>query len=245
MADTEPKNNTGNSPIVQEGWESERDTERAKISIRVMAIFILLGTAFWLRGHANGTAITNRILFGLAVGAALMTLAEAWYLYRPGCVTIPRWFKYVTVAGDMAFVSVLIFDTGASRSPFFFVYFVFLISNCLRYGLRMSLFVALLFNILYAMVLGLASAADSQTSVQGGEGLKFLAFWAIAFYGGSVSERFRRQAGQLRVYEETLLELRARLRTLTEASPQSASPHNAESVPAKSETTKAEGEAPA
>ena len=215
MADQEPKNSAEALPPVYEGWESERDTERAKITIRVMAIVILLGTAFWLRGHDGTLAVSVRVLLMLAVGAGVMTLLETWFLYRPGCVTIPRSFKYVTVAGDMAFVSILIFTTGCARSPFFFVYFVFLISNCLRYGLRMSLFVALMFNICYALVLALAPTAESQASVQGGEGLKFLAFWATAFYGGSVSERFRRQANQLRVYEESLLELRARLKAVS------------------------------
>ena len=215
MADQEPQNKADVVPLASEGWESERDTERAKISIRVMAIAILLGTAFWLRRHDVGVTISNFVLLGLAVGAGMMTLLETLYLYRPGCVTIPRRFKYLTVAGDMVFVSILIFTTGCARSPFFFVYFVFLISNCLRYGLRMSLFVALMFNICYALVLGLAPTTESQASVQGGEGLKFLAFWAIAFYGGSVSERFRRQANQLRVYEESLLELRARLKAVS------------------------------
>ena len=42
----------------------------------------------------------------------------------------------------------------------------------------------------------------------GGEGLKILAFWAVAIYGGAISGRLRRQAQQLRVYEETIRELR-------------------------------------
>ena len=58
----------------------------------------------------------------------------------------------------MAFVFLVIFTTGGGRSPFFFVYFVFLISNGLRYGLRMSLFVAPMFNIFYALALRVASA---------------------------------------------------------------------------------------
>lgn len=239
MLETRLQTNVEAALPSQEGWESERDTERAKISIRVMAIVILLATAFWLRRNDAQTTISNTLLLGLALSAIVMTVAEAWFLYRPGCETIPRWFKYVTVTGDMAFVSILIFDTGASRSPFFFVYFVFLISNCLRYGLRMSLFVALLFNILYATVLGLTPVA--QASVQGGEGLKFLAFWMTAFYGGSVSERFRRQANQLRVYEETLLELRARLRASNNAP--SHAPKPGEDVPAASAAANAEGEA--
>ncbi len=196
---------------IVDGWESERDTERAKINVRGMAIALLLGALLWIRAHAQAIQMSNAAIAGLAGAAALMTVAEALYLWRRGGDSIPRWFKYVTVFGDMAFVSVLIYDTGGAQSPFFYVYFVFLISNCLRYGLLMSLFIALTVNVLYAVVLGLMPSAQRQASVLGGEGLKILAFWAVAFYGGSVSARLRRQATQLRVYEETLLELRARL----------------------------------
>ena len=48
-----------------------------------------------------------------------MTIVEAVYLWSPGRVRIPRGFKYVTVFGDMAFVSLLIYDTGGAQSPFF------------------------------------------------------------------------------------------------------------------------------
>ena len=71
----------------------------------------------------------------------------------------------------MGFISVLITLTGYTHSPFFFIYFVFLISNCLRYGLLMSLFVAATFNVLYVFVLGFAPASERLPSVLGGEGL--------------------------------------------------------------------------
>ena len=81
----------------------------------------------------------------------------------------------------------------------------------------MSLFIALTVNVLYVMVLGLAAPEARTASVLGGEGLKILAFWVTAFYGGSVSSRLRRQATQLRVYEETILELRAQQKSMASA----------------------------
>lgn len=195
------------------GWENERDTERAKVHVRWFAIVALLGVLFYIRRHDPAVAqqISDRLAYGIAGAAFLMTALEAAYLYRPKLTLIPRWVKYVTVFGDMAFISVLIYYTGFTQSPFFYVYFLFLISNCLRYGLWMSLFVALTFNVLYVFVLGLAPVGAVKPSVLGGEGLKILAFWAVAFYGGAISARLRRQANQLRVYEETILDLRAQL----------------------------------
>jgi hypothetical protein len=212
--------------LVTEGWENERDTERAKINIRGMAIVLLLCAALWIRAQSPRVHLSNMALAGIVGAAALMTVLEAVYLWSPGRVRIPRGFKYVTVFGDMAFVSLLIYDTGGAQSPFFFVYFVFLISNCLRYGLLMSLFIALTVNVLYVVVLGLAGPDARTASVLGGEGLKILAFWVTAFYGGSVSSRLRRQATQLRVYEETILELRAQQKAMTGANrvPSSSAP---------------------
>lgn len=200
---------------VADGWESERDTERAKVNVRWFAIVLLFGALMWIRRQGIASIeMPAAVAYGVAGAALLMTAAEALYLWSPARTEIPRWLKYVTVFGDMLFISVLIYYTGFTQSPFFFVYFVFLISNCLRYGLVMSLFVATVFNVLYVIVLGLAPPEARHPSVLGGEGLKMIAFWAVALYGGSVSARLRRQANQLRVYEETILELRADSRNL-------------------------------
>jgi K+-sensing histidine kinase KdpD len=174
---------------------------------------MLLGLLLWIRRHDASVAVrvSPALAGGIAGAAMLMTALEAFYLWRPGVTEVPHAFKYLTVCGDMVFISVLIYYTGFTQSPFFYVYFVFLISNCLRYGLLMSLFVATIMNVLYVIVLGLAPAGSVKPSVLGGEGLKILAFWAVALYGGSVSARLRRQSNQLRVYEETLAELRAEL----------------------------------
>jgi hypothetical protein len=195
------------------GWESERDTERAKVNVRWFAIALLLAVLLWMRRHdpVIRAQVSPALAWGLALAALAGTTLEALYLWQPNRIDIPRWFKYLTVTGDMAFVSILIYYTGFTQSPFFFVYFVFLISNCLRYGLLMSLFVAGVFNLFYVFVLGLAPQGTVRPSVLGGEGLKIVAFWMTALYGGAISARLRRQAIQLRVYEETIAELRARL----------------------------------
>jgi hypothetical protein len=194
--------------------DSERDTERAKVNVRWFAITLLLGMLFWMRRHDHEVAasVTLRLAFSIAAAAVLMTAVEALYLWRPDVTQIPHSIKYLTVLGDMLFISILIYYTGVTRSPFFYIYFVFLISNCLRYGLLMSIFIAATMNVLYVVVLGLAPAHLRAPSVLGGEGIKILAFWVVALYGGSVSARMRRQANQLRVYEETILELRAGLK---------------------------------
>ncbi len=200
------------------GWENERDTERAKVNVRWFAILILLGVLEWVRRHdvRTAAAISNTSSIMIAIAAFGMTAVEALYLWSPNRVTIHPSIKYITVFGDMGFITLLIHYTGYTQSPFFYVYFIFLISNCLRYGLLMSLYVAALFNILYVIVIGTASDNMILPSVLGGEGIKIIAFWAVAFYGGSVSARIRRQAAQIQVYEETIYELRNSLKDINE-----------------------------
>ena len=201
------------------GWESELTTERAKTTVRWFAIPLLFVVSVWMRRHdpVVKASFTESVLWISIAVALLFASIESAYLWKPGRTQINPLVKYFTVTGDMFIISCLIFYTGWAQSPFFFVYFVFLISNCLRYGLLMSVFVAGVFNLMYVVTLGLAPAGAVKPSVLGGEGLKILSFWGVALYGGAISARLRRQANQLRVYEETLLELRAKLHETEQA----------------------------
>ena len=210
------QNNLESKPDT-DGWENERDTERAKVNARWFAIGLLLLVVLWIRRTDATVQIPNTTLFSMAAVAIGTTLLEAAYLWSPNRIRVPRGFKYATVLADMAFITALIPYTGYTRSPFFFVYFVFLISNCLRYGLLMSLYVAAAFNVFYVLAIGTAPLAQRLPSVLGGEGVKIVAFWAVALYGGSISARLRRQANQLRVYEETIMELRREARRTADA----------------------------
>lgn len=203
-----------------QGWENELTTERAKTTVRWFAIPLLFVIALWMRRHdpALKSTLTDSVLYIAAGVSVIMTAIESAIFWQPGRKQIPYAAKYLTVTGDMAIISALIYYTGWAQSPFFFVYFVFLISNCLRYGLLMSVFVAGIFNIMYVGTLGLAPPGEVKPSVLGGEGLKILSFWGVALYGGAISARLRRQANQLRVYEETILNLRAELREQKEKS---------------------------
>ena len=80
---------------VIEGWESERDSERAKVTARWFAIVVLLGALFWIRRHDPVVAahVSRLTAWELALAGVLMTAAEAIYLWKPGRVQIPRWMK--------------------------------------------------------------------------------------------------------------------------------------------------------
>ena len=187
------------------GFQSEREIESSKTLIRWIAIVLLA-----LIGRSVFEPATFDWFWGIVAGACAVNVFHTVYLARVD--PIPREYKYFSVAVDLLFLSAAILVTGHSQSPFFFLYFVILISNCLRYGLFMSLFVAVVVNILYVAVLSVGPRVEP--SVVGGEGLKILAFWSVALYGGVVASRIQRQAHVLASYEDTIAELRAELKRL-------------------------------
>jgi hypothetical protein len=188
------------------GLESECQTERSKTVARWFAIAILAGLLHWQRSHGL-IELTDGLFWSLIAGVALINFGHTLYLFR--VQECPPSYKYLTVGLDLVFLTLTIRFTGFNQSPFFYVYFVVLVSNCIRYGLLMSLYIAVLVNVLYASTL--SAAPGLPPTVLGGEGLKILAFWGVALYGGAVAARIRRQAYEIAAYEETIAELKAEL----------------------------------
>src|SRR2546423_337838 len=114
------------------GLESELEIERAKTVARWFGIFIIAG--LWYR--ESGLTRALEIIIG---AAALVNLFHTVYLAR--AADIPPSYKYLTVGLDLIFLTFAIRWTGSSRSPLFYVYFLILVSNCIRYGLLMSIFI--------------------------------------------------------------------------------------------------------
>ncbi len=100
--------------------------------------------------------------------------------------------------------------TGGSESVFYYAYFIVLVSNGIRYGMAMALYVATIYNLAYVGVLLLVPPAARLTV----EAVKILTFWGIALYAGYLAMRFQRQTRILQSYEETIAGLRAELASI-------------------------------
>ena len=184
------------------GIESELQTERSKTVARWFGIVCLTSLLYWQRAQYEKSS--REALEWIFAGIVLINLLHSIILFR--AKECPPIYKYVSVGLDALFLTLTIRYTGFSRSPFFFIYFLLLISNCIRYGLLMSLYIAALVNVLYASVLSLGPQLEP--TVLGGEGLKILAFWGVALYGGAVAARIRRQSFEIAAYEDTIAALR-------------------------------------
>jgi hypothetical protein len=178
----------------------DRHTERSKVTIRWIVVAVLFAGAVYLRRN-QAIATPWAVILGLTASVALANLAFGAVL-RQGA---PRYLRYVTTGLDLALTSILVGYSGGSGSPFYYVYFIILVSNSIRYGMGMAVFVALVFNVAYVAVLLAHPVGGDQTI----EGVKILAFWGVALYAGYLATRFHRQARIIEAYEETIAGLRA------------------------------------
>ncbi len=187
--------------------DDERRVEQSKVAIRWIVAVVLFAGAVYLR-RSDSIDTPWGVIVGLAAGVALLNLCFSVVLRRtaPGTRAAGR-LRYVTTGSDLALTSLLVAYSGGSGSPFYYVYFVVLVSNSIRYGMGMALFVALVFNVAYVAVL-VARPIEGNLTL---EGVKILAFWGVALYAGYLATRYQRQARILQAYEETIAGLRARI----------------------------------
>ena len=183
----------------------EQQIERSKIVVRWIVAVLLFAAVTYLRRRGEVDVSWSAVLLLTGLLALLNLLYGA--ILRGGA---PSWLKYATTATDLALISALVVITGGTRSVFYFAYFIVLISNSFRYGMGMALYVAILYNLVYASVLFVAPPGGDLTI----EAVKIFAFWGIALYAGYLATRFQRQTRILQSYEETITRLRHELTQL-------------------------------
>lgn len=190
--------------------DDERRIEQSKVAVRWLVLGVLLAVAVYMR-RGGAIATPWPVIAGLTAAVTASNAAFTVILRRGA----PRWLRYVSTGMDMAVISALVAASGGSASPFYYTYFVVLVSNSIRYGMAMAVFVALLFNAAYVAVLLVRPVSGDLT----GEGVKILTFWGVALYAGYLAARYQRQARILEAYEETIEDLRSRLESSERSGP--------------------------
>jgi len=195
-------------PVEQLEHGVEQQIERSKVVVRwIIAATLLAGVVYLKRQEAIPIAWPA---VWLLTGAVAILNIFYWSLLRRSA---PRWLKYLTTGTDLTLISLLVGYTGGSASVFYVAYFVVLVSNSIRYGMGMALYVATLYNVAYVIVLVVHPPGNDLTV----EAVKILAFWGVALYAGYLAMRFQRQTRVLESYEETIARLRAEITTLRTA----------------------------
>ncbi|MDQ7843188.1 MAG: hypothetical protein QN141_09425 [Armatimonadota bacterium] len=183
----------------------EQQIERSKVVVRWIVAAVLFAAVAYLKARGQ-VEVTWATVLLLTAAVAVLNLGYTAVLRRGA----PGWLKYLTTGTDLALISVLVALTGSSGSVFYVAYFIVLVSNSIRYGMGMALYVAVLYNVAYAIILRIHPPAGDLTV----EAVKIFAFWGIALYAGYLAMRFQRQARILQSYEETIARLRQELEAL-------------------------------
>lgn len=183
---------------------ADRHNEWNKALSRWFFLVATILILFWLKSRDELAGPLWGILAFVAGAVSTAALIHA-LLWRGFC---PIWFKFVTIVADQVFVSVLVLISGGNVSMFFPAYYIVLFSNASRYGMGMSLFAALTFNVAYVVMLLEQHHPVAPTHIAS-EGVRILFFWAAAVYIGVVSSRFHRLARVIESHEETIRALRA------------------------------------
>lgn len=120
---------------------------------------------------------------------------------------ISRHFKYLSMVFDLMMVTALLLPTGGKNSMFFLVYLVVIVSNGMRYGMRLSLIALIVFNILYVGVLLLQTYPSLQIDDFSTEAVKIIGVWFVGTYIGYLSRRFEHLQNEVENYREIIRQL--------------------------------------
>ncbi|MCB1309705.1 MAG: hypothetical protein KDK30_16060 [Leptospiraceae bacterium] len=206
-------------------WELKN--ERNKKNVRWLLIILIGGYLAYIlhtdQGNEIGaTGLFNWLFIGILMGVmAFFNLMFSIYLRlsASGRIRISPVLKYITMFVDFGAVSIVLIPTGGDESMFFVVYFIVIVSNSLRYGMRLTIIGLLMFNLLYVGVL-----AYQYPDLIAGSGechgphclnfqrevLKVSVFWVVGLYTGYIARRFEILQGEVEKYERLVERLMAR-----------------------------------
>jgi len=195
----------------QSAWETQN--EKSKALIRwgiIIAIFSYFSYILFTVGKPqkfshffNWTFVNS--LSGIFV---FINLIITIYLFQ---VKSDRWkmsraFKYITMSLDIIFISLLLILTGV-QSNFFLIYFIVIISNSIRYGMKVAIFGNFSVNLCYIGTLIFIYYPHLKVESLSEEFLKILTFWIVGMYTGFLAWRFQNLRTEVEKYKKLVVKL--------------------------------------
>ncbi|MBX7058041.1 MAG: hypothetical protein K1X75_08230 [Leptospirales bacterium] len=189
-------------------WELHN--EKNKANVRWLLLLLIGGYLLYLlRTNQAEEVGANRLFNGYFIAELIggMSLVNALVgilltRVRRGRMAMPAWLKYFTMIVDLSAVSIVLAPTGGSNSMFFVVYFVILVSNSLRYGMRLALLGLFVFNAMYFGILLYQYYPELHPPRFHAELLKISGVWIVGLYTGYVARRFSILQGEVHRYEQ-------------------------------------------
>lgn len=196
----------------------ERANERNKVNVRWLLAALVAGYLSYVLWTGQGREIGGNHLFtwafiaGLSGAMALLNAGFSVYLslVARGRLRMHPLLKYLTMLTDFTAVSFVLIPTGGDESMFFVVYFIIIVSNSLRYGMRLAIAGLFAFNLGYAGVLAYQYWPGLELPHFQRELLKICGFWVVGLYTGYVARRFETLQGEVERYQQLVQKLMER-----------------------------------
>lgn len=190
-------------------WEIRN--EKNKASVRWLLIGLICGWLSYLLYSGKSVQIGPQDLFNwyyvgiLSISVICINLLVTLLVHsaRKSEKFHPI-VKYATMITDLLTVAFVLIPTGGSESMFFVINYVIIVSNGLRYGMRVAIVGTIAFNVFYVGVLGYQYYPSEDIANAQNEILKVAGFWLVGIYTGYLSRRFQILQGEVEKYQKLL-----------------------------------------
>ncbi len=190
-------------------WEIRN--EKNKAGVRWLLFFIIVPYLSFLLITGRSGEIGHEYIFNwyyiisLAVFVAVVNLIVTLLLMRAkkNSYLHPS-VKYYTMIADFFAVAMVMVPTGGSDSMFFVINYIVIVSNGLRYGLRISILGTIVMNLFYICIIAFQYFPDQEIVGVQKEFLKLGGFWLVGIYTGYLSLRFEVLRGEVEHYQKLL-----------------------------------------
>lgn len=194
-------------------WEVRN--ERNKAHVRWLLVLVVAGYLTYLVSEGisreiGSTALLTDLYVAALTGTAMaLNIFFTFVLYqvRKNNGRLHKWFKYATMLVDLGLVSALLIPTGGSESLFFPVYFIVIVSNSIRYGMKGAVVGLFGFNLMYVGVLYEQYYPEMQIPSLQKEVMKVAGLWLVGIYTGYLSKRFDVLQQEVAKYESLVEKL--------------------------------------
>ncbi|WCL50894.1 hypothetical protein [Leptospira sp. GIMC2001] len=190
-------------------WEIRN--EKNKSSVRWLLFFIIVPYLSYLLITGRSIEIGRENIFNwyyiisVALFVAIVNISVTILLMRGSKKSsLSPALKYFTMIADFFAVALVMIPTGGSDSMFFVINYVVIVSNGLRYGLRIAILGTIVMNIFYIGVICLEHYPDFAITGVQNEFLKLGGFWLVGIYTGYLSLRFETLRGEVEHYQNLL-----------------------------------------
>ena len=197
----------------QSHWELTN--EKNKVYVRWLFIVLVFGYfVYLLKSGTSGEDAYFRYLSWGYIGSLVafycivnISITLFLMMVEKGKWSMHPAVKYLTMTVDLFVVSMVILPTGGEQSMFFLLYLVIIVSNTMRYGIKMGIVSLITLNLLYVGVLVFLHFPELVLPDMQAEILKIAGLWSVGIYLGYLSKRYEIMQGEVEKYQKIVMDL--------------------------------------